>query len=155
MDILLAIIKGVFLVGAVLMIFLILLQEGKGGGLAALGGTRAAGVEGVTNPIRRATAYLAVVFFFLAIMIGWLSKPPKAVGVAPLEETAPARGGSAVGAAIPAGKQPGKEGGAFAGSQSEKKEAERKEPEKKEPEKKETKEAEKKEPESKEPARKE
>ncbi len=83
MEILLAIIKGVFFIAAVLMVFLILLQEGKGGGLAALGGTRAAGVEGVTNPIRRATVYMAAIFFVLAIFIGRLGKPPKPVGVLP------------------------------------------------------------------------
>ncbi|MFH0938498.1 MAG: preprotein translocase subunit SecG [Planctomycetota bacterium] len=66
---------GLFVVIAVLMTFLILLQEGKGGGLAALGGTKAAGVEGVTNPIRRATAWLAGIFFFIAILLGVLSKP--------------------------------------------------------------------------------
>jgi preprotein translocase subunit SecG len=63
------------LVVAVIMTFFILLQEGKGGGLAALVGTKAAGVEGVTNPIRRATAYLAAMFFFLAIILGILNRP--------------------------------------------------------------------------------
>ena len=70
-----AILTVLFIVVALLMIFFILLQEGKGGGLAALGGTKAAGVEGVTNPIRRATAYLAGIFFFLAILLGWLHRP--------------------------------------------------------------------------------
>jgi protein translocase SecG subunit len=59
----------------VLMTFLILLQEGKGGGLAALGGTKAAGVEGVTNPIRRATAYLAAIFFVLLISLAVFNRP--------------------------------------------------------------------------------
>lgn len=59
----------------VLMTFLILLQEGKGGGLAALGGTKAAGVEGVTNPVRRATAYMAVIFFILLVALGIMNKP--------------------------------------------------------------------------------
>jgi len=57
------------------MTFLIMLQEGKGGGLAALGGTKAAGIEGVTNPIRRATGWLAGVFFLLAIILGIVNKP--------------------------------------------------------------------------------
>jgi len=59
----------------VLMTFLILLQEGKGGGLAALGGTKAAGVEGVTNPVRRATAYLAVIFFVMLVTLGVMHRP--------------------------------------------------------------------------------
>lgn len=64
------ILMGAFVIVAVLMTFLILLQEGKGGGLAALGGTKAASVEGVTNPIRRATAYLAGIWFLLAVLLG-------------------------------------------------------------------------------------
>lgn len=74
-------IKGILLVlvvgCGVLMTFLIMLQEGKGGGLAALGGTKAAGVEGVTNPIRRATAYLAALFFILAIALGIVNRPER------------------------------------------------------------------------------
>ncbi|HLX60349.1 MAG TPA: preprotein translocase subunit SecG [Planctomycetota bacterium] len=58
-----------------LMTFLIMLQEGKGGGLAALGGTKAAGIEGVTNPIRRATGYMAALFFLLAIVLGVVNRP--------------------------------------------------------------------------------
>lgn len=73
MEILAWILKAAFLIVAVLMTFLILLQEGKGGGLAGLGGTKAAGVEGVTNPIRRATVWLAVIWFMLAITLGLLS----------------------------------------------------------------------------------
>src|SRR5437868_15165457 len=59
------------------MTFLIMLQEGKGGGLAALGGTKAAGIEGVTNPIRRATGYMAGLFFILAIVLGIINRPTK------------------------------------------------------------------------------
>jgi protein translocase SecG subunit len=70
---------GLFVLVGVIMTFFILLQEGKGGGLAALGGTKAAGVEGVTNPIRRATAYLAVLFFALAVILGVLHRPKKGV----------------------------------------------------------------------------
>jgi protein translocase SecG subunit len=64
---------------AILMTFFILLQEGKGGGLAALGGTKAAGVEGVTNPIRKATGYLAAMFFIMIIILGALHKPKDSV----------------------------------------------------------------------------
>ena len=69
------ILTGLFIVSGAIMTFFILLQEGKGGGLTALGGTKAAGVEGVTNPIRRATVYLAVLFFVLAIVLGILNRP--------------------------------------------------------------------------------
>jgi len=74
MEIVLLVLKIALLLVAAVMTFFILLQEGKGGGLAALGGTKAAGVEGVTNPIRRATAYLAGIFFILAIAIGFFSR---------------------------------------------------------------------------------
>lgn len=69
------ILTGVFVTVGALMTLLILLQEGKGGGLAALGGTKAAGVEGVTNPVRRATGYLAAIFFSLAVLLGILNRP--------------------------------------------------------------------------------
>ena len=73
MENLLEIILSVaFVLVALLMTFLILLQEGKGGGLSALGGTKAASVEGVTNPIRRATGWLAGIWFVLAIVLGAL-----------------------------------------------------------------------------------
>jgi len=65
----------VFITVGGLMTLLILIQEGKGGGLAALGGTKAAGVEGVTNPVRRATGYLAAMLFGLAILLGFLNRP--------------------------------------------------------------------------------
>jgi len=70
-----SVLTGLTVLTGVLMTFLILLQEGKGGGLAALGGTKAAGVEGVTNPVRRATAYLAVMFFILLVTLGVMHKP--------------------------------------------------------------------------------
>ena len=75
MEILLMVLKGLFLLVALIMTFFILLQEGKGGGLAGLGGTKAAGVEGVTNPIRRATAVLSIIFFLLAILLGVMGRP--------------------------------------------------------------------------------
>ena len=93
------ILTGLFVFIGMIMTFFILLQEGKGGGLAALGGTKAAGVEGVTNPIRRATAYLAGLFFILAIILGVMHKPKESIGLG--SETpaaivpAPAAGGGA------------------------------------------------------------
>jgi protein translocase SecG subunit len=91
MDWVSSILTWLFVIVALLMTFLILLQEGKGGGLTALGGTKAAGVEGVTNPIRRATGYLAGIFFILAMTIGVLHRPDKAKFVGESEtETADA-----------------------------------------------------------------
>jgi protein translocase SecG subunit len=66
-------IKGLFLVVAVIMTFFILLQEGKGGGLASLDGTMAPEIIGVANPIRRATVILAILFFVMAALLGILA----------------------------------------------------------------------------------
>jgi protein translocase SecG subunit len=63
------------LVIAFLLILLILIQEGKGGGLAALGGTKAAAVEGTTNPVRTATAYLSAML--LVCLIAFMNRPVK------------------------------------------------------------------------------
>src|SRR5438552_4108064 len=82
------ILTWLFVLIGFIMTFFILLQEGKGGGLAALGGTKAAGVEGVTNPIRRATAYLAGLFFILAVILGIMHKPKEGTRIG--DETADA-----------------------------------------------------------------
>jgi protein translocase SecG subunit len=52
-----------------LMMGAILLQESKGGGLAALGGTRAESAFGASNPLRRLTTVLAILFFVLASVL--------------------------------------------------------------------------------------
>lgn len=56
----------VFVLVALLMIVAILLQESKGGGLAALGGTRAESAFGASNPLRKMTTVLAVIFLLLS-----------------------------------------------------------------------------------------
>jgi len=56
-----------FFSASVLIVGSVLLQEGKGGGLAALGGTRAETAFGSSNPVRRLTVVLAVIFFILVI----------------------------------------------------------------------------------------
>ena len=60
------IIGVIFGLVSLLMLGAVLLQESKGGGLAALGGTRAESAFGASNPLRRFTAVLAVLFFLLA-----------------------------------------------------------------------------------------
>ncbi|HOX08277.1 MAG TPA: preprotein translocase subunit SecG [Planctomycetota bacterium] len=90
MDNVLLIIAGViFGIVSLLMIVAILLQEGKGGGLAALGGTRAESAFGASNPLRKMTAILSVIFLVLAGGLSLalrpeeaeLKKEPKADGV--------------------------------------------------------------------------
>ena len=65
----------VYLGAAGLMVFAILLQEGKGGGLSALGGTQAESAFGATNPIRRMTVVLAILFFLLAGFLSYMGRP--------------------------------------------------------------------------------
>jgi len=67
---------AVYVIAAVLMIGAILLQEGKGGGLSALGGTQAESAFGASNPIRRMTVVLAVLFFLLAGFLSYMSSSP-------------------------------------------------------------------------------
>ncbi len=64
---------AVYLTAALLMIGAILLQEGKGGGLSALGGTQAESAFGASNPVRRMTVVLAIVFFVLAGFLSYFS----------------------------------------------------------------------------------
>ena len=56
---------------ALLLVGAILIQEGRGGGLSALGGTRAETAFGASNPVRRLTVVLAVIFFLLAGAMSW------------------------------------------------------------------------------------
>ncbi len=75
-----------YTIAALLMIGTILLQEGKGGGLSALGGTAAESAFGASNPIRRMTAVLAVVFFLTAAFLSIMS-PRRGAGVGQKPET--------------------------------------------------------------------
>ena len=60
----------VFLFVAGLMILMILLQEGKGGGLTGMSSGMDQ-VMGARNPLRRWTAYFFVGFVVIAIFINW------------------------------------------------------------------------------------
>ena len=62
----------IFLIIAFLLTGLILLQEGKGGGLAAMGGAMTDSVMGAKNPLRRLTAYFFVAFVVVSIGINMM-----------------------------------------------------------------------------------
>ena len=64
----------IYIIAGILMILAILLQEGKGGGLAGLGGAHAEATFGATNPLRRFTTIMAVIFLFLACFIVYTSR---------------------------------------------------------------------------------
>ncbi|MBP5233717.1 MAG: preprotein translocase subunit SecG, partial [Planctomycetes bacterium] len=53
------------------MICAILLQESKGGGLAAMSGAVTDSVMGTRNPLRRITAWLFVLFLFFSLAISF------------------------------------------------------------------------------------
>ena len=116
----------VFFVVSFLIVGLILLQEGKGGGIAAMGGGGMDGVMGVRNPLRRWTAYFAVVFVILALGINAYvarkgtpsvpKKPDLPKPAAPVEEApgagavptdVPPRPPEAAEPALPAKNEPG------------------------------------------------
>lgn len=60
---------AIFLLVCFLIVSLVLLQEGKGGGLAAMGAGSMDSVMGVKNPLRRWTAYLFIAFVVIAVGI--------------------------------------------------------------------------------------
>jgi protein translocase SecG subunit len=76
-NVLLVVCGVLFGICALLMIVAILLQESKGGGLAALGGTRAESAFGASNPLRKMTVVLSILFFILASGL-YLALRPKA-----------------------------------------------------------------------------
>lgn len=64
----------IYIVAGIFMTLAILLQEGKGGGLAGLGGAHAEATFGATNPLRRFTAIMAVIFLFLASFLSFTGR---------------------------------------------------------------------------------
>jgi protein translocase SecG subunit len=60
----------VFFFVALMIVGLVLLQEGKGGGLTGMS-TGMDGVMGAKNPLRRMTAYLFVFFVLMCLGINW------------------------------------------------------------------------------------
>lgn len=60
----------VFFFISFLIVGLVLLQEGKGGGLTGMSAGMD-GVMGAKNPLRRMTAYLFVIFVLMCVFINW------------------------------------------------------------------------------------
>ena len=74
MEIVHGVLVAVLLICSVIMTFFILLQEGKGGGLSALQGTKGGNIEGVSNPVRRATVFIAAIWMLCAIFLAILAR---------------------------------------------------------------------------------
>ncbi|GHS90664.1 hypothetical protein FACS1894139_12380 [Planctomycetales bacterium] len=61
----------VFFIVAFLMICAILLQEGKGGGLASMGGAATDSVMGGRNPLRKFTAFCFAIFVIVVVGLNY------------------------------------------------------------------------------------
>lgn len=72
-----------FFVVAFLLVAIILLQEGKGGGLAAMSGAMTDSVMGAKNPLRKLTVYLFVIFIGLIIGLNVYINRENSVQLAP------------------------------------------------------------------------
>ena len=102
----------VFVLISVLMIFIVLLQRGRGGGLVgafgAGGGQSAFGTK-TGDVFTTATVIIFVVFLLLAFILNWrVGAVPKAAPTPTSQQTAPSTGsGKAVPSATPGGKSAG------------------------------------------------
>ncbi|HUS45448.1 MAG TPA: preprotein translocase subunit SecG [Phycisphaerae bacterium] len=94
-----------FLLCAVILTLLVLIQRGRGGGLAGAfggpGGHSAFGTK-TADVFIKATAILGAVFFVLALLAAWLMKQDQLGGPAP-EAPPPAEAPAEPGAAAPTG----------------------------------------------------
>ncbi|MDR0867625.1 MAG: preprotein translocase subunit SecG [Planctomycetota bacterium] len=61
----------VFFIVAFLMICAVLLQEGKGGGLASMGGAATDSVMGGRNPLRKFTAFCFAIFVIVVVGLNY------------------------------------------------------------------------------------
>lgn len=100
------ILTAIVVIIGVFTTFLILLQEGKGGGLASLGGTKAAGIEGVTNPIRRATGFMMAIFFVLLLVLAVINRPESHPEFFDREAAEPEAAGPALNVGVPVAVPP-------------------------------------------------
>jgi preprotein translocase subunit SecG len=85
-----------FLLTAVIMTLLVLIQRGRGGGLAGAfggaGGSSAFGTK-TADVFVRATAVVGAIFFILSIVTAMLLRPPREIPRAPAAAPAPAEPG--------------------------------------------------------------
>ncbi|MEQ8766991.1 MAG: preprotein translocase subunit SecG [Planctomycetota bacterium] len=102
MGIITGLLYFVFIVSSILLIAIVLLQEGKGGGLAeAFGGVGAETFGVKSGGINKATASIAAIFLVSAILVSLIAKTERDTGSVKLESdgkiTAPAGGDSGAG----------------------------------------------------------
>ncbi|MBN1465448.1 preprotein translocase subunit SecG [candidate division KSB1 bacterium] len=72
-----AILIGIFVIVAFLLVFVILVQSGKGGGLAGIAGggmNQLFGGQGSAPFLTRATAILATAFMVIALILGMITR---------------------------------------------------------------------------------
>jgi preprotein translocase subunit SecG len=96
-DLLLVSLRVMFFLTAVLLIGLVLLQEGKGGGLAAALGGQGAETFGVaTGGVNRVTMVLAGIFLACAVAHAVVYKPATLLETPRKVDTPPKEGGEVV-----------------------------------------------------------
>jgi protein translocase SecG subunit len=74
MELFSTVLRVVLVIVAFSMTALIMVQGGKGDGMAAFGGTRAEETVGLVNPLRFWTGILAALFFVLVIVLALAGK---------------------------------------------------------------------------------
>ena len=104
-----------FIVDAILLVLIVLLQSGRGGGLSGMlgGGGMAESALGPKSGLPRITGAMAAIFFGTTILIGIMNRPSTIGGEAAPEapETKPASSTATPGEAQPAAGQEGKKEG--------------------------------------------
>jgi len=93
-----------FLLCAVILSLLVLIQRGRGGGLAGAfggaGGSSAFGTK-TADVFTKATAVLGAIFFALAILTAWLMREPTTPPAPEVQQEAPATPGAGGGSETP------------------------------------------------------
>jgi preprotein translocase subunit SecG len=101
---------SVFIIDAVLLVLIVLLQSGRGGGISGMlgGGGGAESALGPKSGLNKITGWMAGVFFAAAILIGLLAREEAAIDVetGPVQEAQAASGGPQEGPDTPDAPDP-------------------------------------------------
>jgi len=104
-TVLLTALVAVFVIDAAVLVLAVLLQSGRGGGLAGalggLGGGESALGTRATSTIAKITWVLGGVFLFTCVFIAWLTSSAQHRGAPPVPSPPAASGGAAPAATAP------------------------------------------------------
>ena len=112
MNVILTVVLAVQMLSAIIMVGLVLVQQGKGADMGAAFGSGGSGslfgASGSANFLSRSTGVLATVFFACTLALAYFgNSQPRATGSSVLENAAVVAPASAASAAIGAGQIPG------------------------------------------------